>query len=115
MFLQRRGGIELHVADLATRLRGAGHTVDVITPSPGPAAPGVRRLALPLLPAAAVTIDPRLVARLDDAFDDGRYDVAHCHASVFSPAAWAAAWTAHRRGVPAVVTFHSVLRASARY
>src|SRR5690349_21283814 len=109
MFLPRRGGIELHVADLAARLAAAGHAVDVLTPMPGPETAGVRRLALPLLPGAAVTIAPTLFRALDRAFADGAYDVVHCHASVFSPAAWGAVWAAHRRGVPAVLTFHSVL------
>ena len=115
MFLPRRGGIELHVADLAARLAAAGHRVDVLTPMPGPDMPGVRRLPLSLLPGAGVTVTPRLFSALDTALAAGDYDVAHCHATVFSPAAWAGVWTARRRGVPAVLTFHSLLRASARY
>ena len=40
-YLPRRGGIELHLADLAARLAARGHQVDVITatPAPGPGPP----------------------------------------------------------------------------
>jgi glycosyltransferase involved in cell wall biosynthesis len=122
MYLPRRGGIELHVADLAARLAAAGHAVDVLTPMPDDApeadtasgAPRVRRLRVPLLPGAAVACTPAVGRALDAALAQGRYDVVHCHASVVSPAAWLGVWAAQRQDIPAVLTFHSVLRASAR-
>jgi glycosyltransferase involved in cell wall biosynthesis len=117
-YLPRRGGIELHLHDLAAQLGRAGHAADVITTLPadaGPApavaachAPAVR-LPVPRLPGAGIAFGPRLGGALLDALRAGRYDVVHCHASVFSPATWAGAWAARRLGLPCVVTFHSVL------
>ncbi len=39
-YLPRRGGIELHLADLAERLAAAGHRVDVLTTTPAGGAAG---------------------------------------------------------------------------
>ncbi len=132
-YLPRRGGIELHLADLAARLADAGHRVDVLTTTPagGPNAdpgadPGagpddgcgraaVRRLRVPLLPGAGVAYTPALARAVGAALDAGGYDVAHVHASVVSPLAWAAARAARRRGVRRVVTCHSVLRGAAAF
>jgi glycosyltransferase involved in cell wall biosynthesis len=38
-----------------------------------------------------------------------RFDVAHCHVSIVSPAAVGGGCQAHRLGVPTVLTFHSVV------
>jgi glycosyltransferase involved in cell wall biosynthesis len=67
------------------------------------------RLAVPRLPGAGVAFTPGLARALDGALRAGRYDVVHCHASVFAPAAWTGAWAARRLGIPCVMTFHSVL------
>jgi glycosyltransferase involved in cell wall biosynthesis len=143
-YLPRRGGIELHLADLAERLAAAGHRVDVLTTTPGGAGDGaggaasneaepndaagrgggggavrVLRLAVPRLPGAGVAYTPALGRAIGRALDagaagGGAYDVVHAHASVVAPVAWAGVWAARRRGVPCVVTAHSVLRAAAR-
>jgi glycosyltransferase involved in cell wall biosynthesis len=116
--LPRRGGIELHLADLAARLRAAGHTVDLLTPMPGEGAgdddAGVRRLQVPLLPGAGIACTPAIARALREAMGDGRYDVVHAHASVVSPAAFAGAAIARRLGIPCAMTFHSMLHASGR-
>ncbi|MGZ8412477.1 MAG: glycosyltransferase family 4 protein [Gemmatirosa sp.] len=112
--LPRRGGIELHLADLAERLRAAGHVADVLTPMPGDAGDGVRRLRVPRLPGAGIACTPAIGRALRDALGDGRYDVVHAHASVVSPAAFAGAAIARQLGMPCVMTFHSMLHATAR-
>jgi glycosyltransferase involved in cell wall biosynthesis len=112
--LPRRGGIELHLHDLALRLRAAAHAADVLTTTPGPEAPGVVRLDVPRLPGAGVACTPAVVAAVRAALARGGYDVVHAHASVVSPAAYAGVAAARQLGVPALVTFHSLLHASAR-
>ncbi|NAZ84362.1 glycosyltransferase, partial [Kineococcus sp. R8] len=114
-YLPRLGGIELHVRDLAARLAAAGHRVRVVTATgagaatAGPGGVEVRRLQPR---GAAGAVDPALWTGADragllDALADA--DVVHAHSSVVSPLAWAAARAAHRRGVPAVLTVHSML------
>ncbi len=77
-YLPTLGGIELHIRDLAARQREAGHDVAVATR----AAPGP--------------------AGLDDP------DVVHAHVSIISPFALATARRSASRGVPTVVTVHSL-------
>ena len=121
-FLPRRGGIELQLAGLAAHLTAAGHVVDVLTPTPGdgaaeaPDAPETRvvRLDVPRLPAADLAYTPALGRAIGGALDRGAYDVVHAHASILSPAAFAAVRAARQRGLPCVITFHSVLHAAAR-
>lgn len=81
---------------------------------PGPHEAGVVRLRGPRLPGAGVACTPVLGRALRDALGGGRYDVVHAHASVVSPAAYAGAAVARRLGVPCVMTFHSLLHATAR-
>ena len=85
----------------------------------GESIPGVRvlRLPVPRMPGAGIAYTPALLGAVARALAagaaDGRpYDVAHAHASVIAPVAWAALWAARRRGTPCVFTAHSVLRAS---
>lgn len=117
-YLPRLGGIEMHVADLAARQAAAGHEVSVITSSPGaPRAessngpgggnvevlrvtedmrhPSGRHLSAPYAGARAVL--------------DGGFDVVHAHVGGWSPLAFAGAWAAPGRGIPTVVTCHSLL------
>lgn len=120
-YLPRRGGIELHLADLAARLAAAGHAVDLLTslPADGPdddaPPPGVRvvRLGVPRLPGAGIACTPAVARAVDAAVAAGGYDVVHSHASVVAPVAWAAVRAARRRDVPCVLTVHSMLRAGA--
>jgi len=134
-FLPRVGGIETHVCDLARQLVAAGHAVDVITTVAGQRAepagsgaptgraaragragavhspPGVRvlRLDVPLLPRVEIAYAPRTLGALERVLEAGGYDVVHCHASVFSPLAFAGAYRAHALDLPCVLTHHSVL------
>ena len=115
-YLPRLGGIEMQVRDLARRQHAAGHEVHVITTTPsaprsrGPAdddgADGVtvHRLAMGL--PYELPVNPRAPAGVRAILAEGGFDVAHVHAGVVSPFAFAAAPVAARAGVPTVVTLH---------
>jgi glycosyltransferase involved in cell wall biosynthesis len=108
----RVGGIELHLQDLAARLTSAGHEVVVITPTPGdPVVDGVPidRVAAPRVPRFEFLYTPRGIRSLGDALERHKVDVAHCHVSIVSPAALGGARQAVGRGIPTVLTFHSVV------
>lgn len=108
----RVGGIELHLQDLAARLASAGHDVVVVTPTPGAQVVGgarVVRIEAPLAPHFRFLITPAGVRAIGDALAAERPDVVHAHVSIISPAALGGASEANRRGLPVVVTFHSVV------
>ncbi|MBM6547043.1 glycosyltransferase family 4 protein [Janibacter sp. YIM B02568] len=125
----RVGGIESQVSDLAARLVGAGHEVEVFTATAGPKGEcrgaiedvpvaggrvGVHRLAEPLL--GGLPVNPLAVGEMRDRLRDGAFDVAHVHVGVVSPFAWDAARVATRLGVPTALTWHCVLdRAATGY
>ena len=136
-YLPRLGGIETHVGALAGQLARAGHAVDVVTTLAGgggraaglvgeraprgrpvgPPLPGrvrVRRLRVACLRPWAVALHPGVARAARRALGAGRYDLVHCHASVISPLALAAAVAAARLGLACVVTWHSVLGRGAR-
>lgn len=96
---------------LAEGLAARGHTVDVLTTTPG-ARHGdgfaVRLLDVMRLPGSHVAISPALVGALRHELQGG-YDVVHAHVSVVSPVGYAAVALARALNLPAVVTFHSVL------
>jgi glycosyltransferase involved in cell wall biosynthesis len=111
-YLPRLGGVEMHVHDLASRQRAAGHTVEILTSTPGCTTPAgddllVRRVTEVLRnPRALHPAGPRLVA---EAVREGKYDVVHAHSGIWSPFGWAGVAAASRAGIPAVVTLHSLL------
>jgi glycosyltransferase involved in cell wall biosynthesis len=108
----RIGGIELHLQDLARRLIGDGHEVVGITPTPGSelvAGVRVHRIATPRAPHFGFMYTRGGVRALGDALAAERVDVAHCHVSIVSPAALGGAREAERRGIPVLLTFHSVV------
>jgi glycosyltransferase involved in cell wall biosynthesis len=111
-FPPRQGGIESQLATLAERLAQRGHQVTVLTSTPG-ATNGtrytVRCIDGPRLPVAGVAISPMLGGTLRAAMRD-QFDLVHAHVSVVSPVGYLAAFAAASQGIPAVVTFHSVLR-----
>ncbi|MGH3510086.1 MAG: glycosyltransferase family 4 protein [Nocardioidaceae bacterium] len=96
------GGIEAHVANLAIRQAARGDDVTVLTSTP-PTADGHR---------ADDTGDVRVrrAASLLDGldFDFGAFDLVHAHLSVVAPFAAPLAAVAARRGVPTIVTVHSL-------
>lgn len=108
----RVGGIELHLQDLATTLTDAGHSVVIITPTPGDSevrGVRVRRVSAALAPRFGFVYTSRGVHAVGDALDDEQVDIAHCHVSIVSPAALGGASQAVRRRIPTVVTFHSIV------
>jgi len=114
-FLPRLGGIELQVADLASTLVAAGHQARVLTTTPDPndrIDPKVRRLRGPLGSGLLAAVSPKLLTELRGELLRG-YDVLHAHASVVSPLALGSILAARTLQIPTVVTFHSVLLASA--
>jgi glycosyltransferase involved in cell wall biosynthesis len=108
----RVGGIELHLQDLSSRLTAQGHDVVVITPTPGePVVNGirVRRIQSPRAPVFGFLMTPAGIRAIGDVLTEERVDVAHCHVSIVSPAALGGSAQASRRGIPTVLTFHSVV------
>lgn len=112
-FLPRLGGIELQMRDLARELMAEGHEVEVIAGVDGPAeVDGIKVLRLPgpRLPGGGIAVTPGPFRALGAAIDAGGYDVIHAHCGIITPVAHAGLHLAVRRGLPAVATFHSVLR-----
>jgi glycosyltransferase involved in cell wall biosynthesis len=108
----RVGGLELHLHDLAKRLQAAGHDVHIVTPTVGEAlVDGVRvhRTSGPRAPRFGFVIAPRALRSIADVLTSERFDVAHAHVSIISPAAIGGASRAQRLGIPTAVTFHSVI------
>ena len=106
------GGVQVHVADLARRLRDAGHEVRVLAPSAAPAdAPWVRVVGRPVRVAYAGTVAPicpslRSWARVRAELDVFAPDVVHVH-EPFTPST--AMFAALAARTPVVATFHAYL------
>ncbi|HEX4683670.1 MAG TPA: glycosyltransferase family 4 protein, partial [Gemmatimonadaceae bacterium] len=108
----RVGGIELHLADLAKRLTARGHDVVVITSTPGAARHDgvrVRRTDGLRAPTFGFLVTPDGVRAVGEAIGEEAPDVVHAHVSIVSPAALGGAAYSVRRGMPTVVTFHSIV------
>lgn len=96
------GGIETHVATLASRQAARGDAVTVLTTTPA-AADG-------RLWDDSGQVRVHRARSVTDAspFDFAAYDVVHAHVSVLSPFTSRMAALAAHRGVPTVVTVHSM-------
>ncbi len=107
-YAPRCGGVEVHISDLAARQASAGHTVDVLTATPGPEDPPVDGVATVRLAEAGRMpgFRPQVRDALREALEFGRYDVVHAHAGPVTPLAFAAAALGGHR--PTVVTVHSM-------
>ncbi|GAA1884003.1 hypothetical protein GCM10009814_12750 [Lapillicoccus jejuensis] len=111
-YLPRLGGIEMQVSDLAQRQLARGEDAHVVTSSPG-SGPCIRGTSVPVhrvteglahphaLHPLAVREGIRLLERL-------RPDVVHGHLGVASPLSFFLARAAARRGIPTIVTVHSM-------
>lgn len=121
----RVGGIERQVHDLAVQLRARGHDARVVTFTPGPDAMEgipVHRLRVPVprgwraLQRALATVGfvlgdplPRGVEReIERILVAERVDVVHAH-SLWSSLGHMALHLGRRRGIPGVLTNHSLL------
>ena len=114
-FLPRMGGIELHLRDLALRLRATGADARIVTSTRGPSVVDgvpVHRIHVPLLPCAGVAVSAALPGTIANLLRAESFDVVHAHASVVSPVAYAGAIAGVREGLPTVLTFHSMLHAT---
>jgi glycosyltransferase involved in cell wall biosynthesis len=88
----------------------------VVTTTAGPAEVDgvpVHRVPAALFAVGGFAFTPRALAGLATLLERERFDVVHAHASVVSPVAYAGALAGARRGVPTVLTFHSMLHRSA--
>ena len=84
----------------------------MITPTPGePVVNGtrVRRIEAPRAPVFGFLMTPAGIRAIGAVLAEERVDVAHCHVSIISPAALGGSAQASRRGIPTVLTFHSVV------
>jgi glycosyltransferase involved in cell wall biosynthesis len=106
------GGIELQVHDLAGRQVAAGHDVTVITSTVDSDPVGVVGDGHVVRVGGSGrdngAIRYRRSGRGRDAVRGGGFDVVHVHASSFSPLAFLAARESAQRGIPTVVTLHSL-------
>lgn len=112
-FVPRLGGIEMQMRDLALALKARGHDVTVICGVPGPPEVDgipVERLPGPRLPGFGIAVTPGVFAALRGAIAAGGYDVVHIQAGNVAPIAHHAIQFCIRQTIPAVVTFHSVLK-----
>jgi glycosyltransferase involved in cell wall biosynthesis len=116
-YLPRLGGIETQVHALARRQLAAGHEVEVLTATPRARHDLTAREVVDGVPLIRATADlpfelpvhPRAGRETARVLDAGpRYDVVHAHVGVVSPFAYAALPVVVRRGLPAVVTVHSM-------
>jgi len=111
-FLPRQGGIELHLRDLALALRAADIDARIVTTTRCEEIVDgipVHRVRAPLAPGSGFAYTPGALRRLARVVRGEGFDVVHAHASVVSPVAVAGAIAARRAGLPAVLTFHSML------
>ncbi len=109
--LPRFGGLELQLIDLAQSLRSAGHTVEIITATPGPDTLNgipVHRVRGLRLPFFEFTISPRQFRELRAVLRAGAFDVVHVQSGIIAPFAYGSAAIAARAGYPTALTFHSV-------
>ena len=111
-YLPRIGGTEMHLHDLALRLAGEGHDVQVITPTRGQKeTDGIpaHRLEVPLFPGLGVVWTKSAFAKIESILKSESYDVVHCHGNIFSPAAYGAVYLSQKMGIPVMITWKSIL------
>ena len=117
-YLPRLGGIEVQVHDLATRLVGRGHEVEVFTATSGSHGErggfvdqvdgvAVHRLALRL--PFELPVNPLAPGLLRRRLASGGFDVAHVHMGVVSPFAVDCTRVATEIGMPTAMTWHCML------
>jgi glycosyltransferase involved in cell wall biosynthesis len=98
-YLPTLGGIELHIRDLAARQRAAGHHVTIATRTPSDAS---------VEPAETIEDVRRIDGSQRSWLADASPDVVQAHVSIISPFALATARRAALRGIPTVITVHSL-------
>lgn len=122
-YLPRLGGVEMLVDELSARQRAAGHEVTILTSTPGPT--GSEHLAgdradgsdacatavIRLLEHVPVksAFNPLGIKVALDRLAELNPDVVHCHAGLLTPLGYFVAHRAASRGLPVVVTVHSMV------
>lgn len=117
-YLPRLGGIEVQVRDLAHRLTGIGHQVEVFTATIGHEGQAggeiedldgipVHRLGLRGVPGG-FPLNPFAVREVRRRLTDG-YDVAHVHMGIVSPFTVDTTNVARELGLPTTMTWHCML------
>ncbi|GAB3664531.1 glycosyltransferase [Nocardioides korecus] len=110
VYRPRLGGIEMFVEELAERQALAGHDVTVLSLATDGAVPGVETTAggvrIVRAPSRAPWPMPFLPA--GDGVDLTSFDRVHAHLSVVSPFSTRVTQAASRRGVPVILTVHSM-------
>jgi glycosyltransferase involved in cell wall biosynthesis len=112
-FVPRVGGIEMQMRDLALALMARGHDVRVICGVPGERVVDgipVERLPGPRLPGFGIAVTPGVFAALRRAMAEGGYDAIHIQVGNVAPIAHHAIQYCARHRLPAVASFHSVLK-----
>ena len=105
-YLPRRGGIELHVHDLARAQAAGGDEVDIVTMTRGRGALDAPGSATVIRPGdGGIVAKSRYLARTRSFGVDGGYDIVHAHCSTVSPLSFFAFATP---GVPRLLTVHSL-------
>ena len=120
-YLPRLGGIEIQVTELTKRQAAAGHTVDVITATPGhevragvESIDGVTVHRVTARMPFELPIHPRTRANVVPLLREIAPDVVHVHLGVVSPFAWGGIRAAVELDLPVLVTVHSVWGSVAR-
>ena len=107
-YLPRLGGIEMHVSDLSQRQRALGHEVAILTSSPGQCAHETHVHRVTDAYRRPHALHPLAVRAGIAELERLSPDVVHAHLGVGSPLAFFLARAAARRGIPTVVTVHSM-------
>ena len=116
-FFPSYGGIEYHVHDLAIHLMELGHEVHVITrkgeyPDWELPYPVHRFVGDVNIDKLHVSMGPKLLKEINDLYKKEKFDITHAH-SIFSPLAVGTAnLSSGIRGVPSIITDHSLLNRS---
>lgn len=116
-FFPSFGGVEYHVHDLAIRLMERGHEVHVITrigryPDETLPYPVHRFKGDFNLDHLHVSLGPGLLAKINELYKRENFDITHAH-SIFSPLAVGTAnLSSGIRGVPSIITDHSLMNRS---
>ena len=102
----------MHLHDLAVRLAGDGHDVQVITSTLGPGeTDGIRahRIDAPLFPGIGLVWTCSAFNQIETILKSEKCDVAHCHANVINPVSYGGAYLSQRLGIPVIITWKSIL------
>jgi glycosyltransferase involved in cell wall biosynthesis len=113
-YLPHVGGVEYQMRELARELMRRGHTVRIVTATPGPEldeALRVHRIDVPIIHRWGIAWNLQALAPLEALFRRERFDVVHAH-GLWSPLAFMAVYMARRLGIATVLTNHSVLGTS---